>query len=122
MTDGHARPAGVCGKRARYPDVDLHDMIGFAAKRLMKLDVGGLTGAADGSKDIERIRKGGPAGVLERRGVKRGTNLAFRTPPTAPQARLYPSLGVGTDASRPAPCRLQNRLRLTTRGANEAER
>ena len=35
-------------------------MIGFAAQRLMELDVGGLTGAALGEKSAERLaqRKG----------------------------------------------------------------
>lgn len=33
----------------------LRDMIGFAAQRLMELEVGGLTGAAYGEKDAERL-------------------------------------------------------------------
>jgi transposase-like protein len=40
----------------KSPDADfLRDMIGFAAKRLMELEVGGLTGAAYGEKDVERL-------------------------------------------------------------------
>jgi len=33
----------------------LRDMIGFAAQRLMELEVGGATGAAYGEKDPERL-------------------------------------------------------------------
>ena len=33
----------------------LRGIIGFAAQRLMELEVGGLTGAAYGEKDVERL-------------------------------------------------------------------
>jgi putative transposase len=40
----------------KTPDADLlREMIGFAAQRLMELEVGGLTGAAYGEKDPGRI-------------------------------------------------------------------
>ena len=38
------------------PDADvLREMIGFAAERLMELEVGGLTGAGFGEKSLERL-------------------------------------------------------------------
>ncbi|WPM83826.1 transposase (plasmid) [Bradyrhizobium sp. 62B] len=40
----------------KAPDADLlREMIGFAAQRLMELEVGGLTGAACGEKNPERL-------------------------------------------------------------------
>ena len=52
MTDDMMDLQALVGKS---PDADfLRDMIGFAAKRLMELEVGGLTGAAYGEKDAER--------------------------------------------------------------------
>ncbi len=40
----------------KAPDADfLREMIGFAAQRLMELEVGGLTGAAHGEKNPDRL-------------------------------------------------------------------
>ena len=53
MTADKMELHAVVGKSA---DGDfLRDMIGFAAQRLMELEVGGLTGAAYGEKDAERL-------------------------------------------------------------------
>jgi transposase-like protein len=42
----------------KSPDADfLREMIGFAAERLMELEVAGLTGAAHGARDPERINQ-----------------------------------------------------------------
>jgi transposase-like protein len=53
MTDDMMALRGLMEKS---PDADfLRDMIGYAAQRLMELEVGGLTGAAHGEKNPERL-------------------------------------------------------------------
>ena len=53
MTDEMMSLRGLIEKA---PDADLlREMIGFAAQRLMELEVGGLTGAAYGEKTAERL-------------------------------------------------------------------
>ena len=82
MTDEMMSLRGLLEKSA---DVDvLREMIGFAAERLMELEVGALTGAAFGEKSGERLaqRNGDRdwqtrAGTVELRIPKRRLGSSF---------------------------------------------
>jgi putative transposase len=85
MTDEMMALRGLMEKSA---DTDLlREMIGFAAERLMELEVGALTGAAYGEKSPERLAQRNGyrerdwhtrAGTVELRIPKRAPALTFR--------------------------------------------
>ncbi len=76
MTEDMMDLQAMVGKN---PDADfLRDMIGFAAKRLMELEVGGLTGAGYGEKDAERLAQRN--GYRERDWETRAGTVELRIP------------------------------------------
>ena len=85
MTDAMMSLRALAEKSA---DADvLREMIGFAAQRLMELEVGGLTGAAHGEKNPERLAQRNGyrdrdwqtrAGTVELRIPKLRTGSSFR--------------------------------------------
>lgn len=97
----------------KAPDADLlREMIGFAAQRLMELEVAGLTGAAYGEKNAERLaqRNGGAS--------TRDTAMLFPVASITTSSvdrRLLPipSRAVRVMSTRPA-CRRMPSSQITT--------
>ncbi len=76
MTEDNMNVQALLGKSA---DADfLREMIGFAAQRLMDLEVGGLTGAAYGEKNPERLAQRN--GYRERDWETRAGTVELRIP------------------------------------------
>jgi len=80
----HNEPSHVCGKAS---DADLlRKMIGFAAERLMELEVGSASGAAHGEKN--------PLHLAQRNGYRdgdwetRASTVELRIPKCSPSATM----------------------------------
>ena len=95
MTKDEMNLQALVGKTA---DGDfLREMIGFAAQRLMELEVGGLTGAAYGEKSAERLAQRN--GYRERDWERRAGTVELRIPP-AQEGQLLPRLPRTAPADR----------------------
>jgi len=82
MTEDNMDVQALLGKSA---DADfLREMIGFAAQRLMDLEVGGLTGAGYGEKNPERLAQRN--GYRERDWETRAGTVELRIPSYAKAA------------------------------------
>ena len=80
MTDEMMSLRGLIEKA---PDADfLREMIGFAARRLMELEVGELTGAPYGEKNAERLAQRN--GYRERPWETRAGTVELRIPKLRP--------------------------------------
>jgi putative transposase len=95
MTDDTVALQALVGKSA---DADfLRKMIGFAAQRLMALEVGGLTGAAYGEKSYDRLAQRN--GYRERDWETRAGTVELRIPELRKGSYFPGFLGA------PTPCR-----------------
>lgn len=82
----------------KTPDADfLREMIGSAARRLMELEVGGLTGGAYGEKDVDRLAQRN--GYRERDWENPGGHRRTAHPPLT-QGQLFPRLPRTPSAGR----------------------
>jgi hypothetical protein len=84
MTDEMMALRGLMEKSA---DADiLREMIGFAAQRLMELEVGGLTGAVHGEKNPDRLVQRNISQALSQtiKSAEKGAAKPRNQPPTKP--------------------------------------
>jgi transposase-like protein len=85
----------------KTPDADLlREMIGFAAQRLMELEVEGLAGTGYGEKSHERLVRRN--GYRDRDWETRAGTVELRYPQAA-QGQLLPGLPGGYDAGGATP-------------------
>ena len=91
MTDDTMNLQALVGKSA---DADfLREMIGFAAQRLMDLEVGSLTGAGYGEKSSDRLAQRN--GYRERDWETRAGTVELRIPKLRTAATFPPSWSPG---------------------------